>query len=176
MRAEGHGITGRRIAGRGALRLWPVLFVIWAAANASLDPVVLGVGAVITGGIALALTRRPTLWDDLRTGPRPLGALLRYTVIFLREMVRSNLAMLRIVYGPRLTIRPAVIPTRTGLRSPMGRFVLTNTITLTPGSLVTGLENDTVTVHLLDHDTTDIDANTATVSGAFDPALERAFG
>lgn len=176
MRAQGHGTTSHRIARRGALRLWSVLFVIWAGANSSLDPVVLGLGAAITGGIALALTRGPTLWDDLRTGPRPIGSFLRYTIIFLREMIRSNLNMLRIVYGPRLSIRPGVIPTRTGLQSPMGRFVLANTITLTPGSLVMGLRDDTVTVHVLDHDTTDIDANTATVSGVFEPTLARTFG
>ena len=84
--------------------------------------------------------------------------------------------MLRIVYAPRIDIRPAIVPTRTRLRTPMGRFVLSNTVTLTPGSLVTGLQGDTLTVHMLDHDTTDIDVNTAKVSGAFDPTLERAFG
>lgn len=176
MHPQSHGITGQKIAGRGAMRLWPVLFGIWAAANASLDPVVLGVGGVITGGIALALTRRPTVWDGLRVGPRSIGALLRYTVIFLREMVRSNLGMLRIVCAPRIDIRPAIVPTRTRLVTPMGRFVLSNTVTLTPGSLVMGLQDDTLTVHLLDHDTTDIHVNTATVTGAFEPALERAFG
>lgn len=168
--------SGLRDAGRGVAGLWGVLFAIWVAANASLDPVVLGLGAVLTGGIAGALTRAPTLWDDLRLGPRHVAAFLRYTVIFLRELVRSNLTMLRIVYAPRLDIRPGVVPTRTGLSTPMARFALANTVSLTPGSLVMGLQDQTLTVHMLNLETTDIDTNTAAVSGAFEPALGRAFG
>lgn len=176
MREQGRRDSGRWHGMRGMLRLWAVLAVIWAAANASVDPVVLGVGVAITGGIAGVLTRRATPWDGLATGLGALVAFLSFTAIFLREMIRSNLAMLRIVYAPRIDIRPGVVPTRTVLKSPLGRFVLTNTVTLTPGSLVMGLDDATVTVHVLDLAATDIDANTAAVSGAFEPALERAFG
>lgn len=166
----------RRIMGRGTTGLWSVLFVIWVAANSSFDPVVLVLGLAITGGIAIALTRTPTVWDGLRAGPQPILSVLRFTGIFLREVVRSNLAMLRIVYAPRIDIRPGITPTRVRLASPMGRFVLANTVTLTPGSLVMDLENDTLTVHALDLATTDVDANTAAVSGPFEPTLARAFG
>ena len=166
----------RKFALRGAAGLWGVLFAIWVAANASFDPVVLILGLAITGGIAMALSGGPFVWDSLRLGPRSILAFLRYTGIFLREMVRSNVSMLRIVYAPRIDIRPAIVPTRVRLVSPMGRFVLSNTVVLTPGTLVMGLEDQTLTVHVLNADTADIDTNTAAVSGAFEPTLARTFG
>ncbi|WP_111402097.1 MULTISPECIES: Na+/H+ antiporter subunit E [Meridianimarinicoccus] len=167
---------GRGTYWRGAIGLWAVLLVIWAAVNGSLAPVVMVAGLAVTGAIALPLCRTATPWTDLRLGPRAILGFLRYTAIFLREMVRANLGVMRVVYAPRIDIRPGIVPTRVELTAPMARFVLANTVSLTPGSLVLELKDESLSVHLLDRTTTDVDINTAAVSGAFQPALARTFG
>jgi multicomponent Na+:H+ antiporter subunit E len=161
---------------RGAAGLWVVLFILWAAASSSLSPAVLGTGLVITGAIAWMVARAHPIWADLRLSPRTGVELLRYTGVFLREMVKSNLMVMRYVYAPRLDIHPGIVPTRTRLTTPLGRITLTNTVTLTPGTLVMGIEGETLHVHILDLASTDIDVNTTAVSGQFEPILARAFG
>jgi multicomponent Na+:H+ antiporter subunit E len=169
-------ISSRWVRMRAGLSLWAVLFTIWVAANSTLEHSVLAAGAGITLVVAVAASATTTLWHAVRFTPRTVVDFLHYTAIFLREIVKSNLYVLSYVYRMRLDLRPGIVATRTRLRSPLGRFVLTNTVTLTPGTLVMALEDTTLFVHALDLETDDIDTLTATVSGPFEPSLARTFG
>ena len=161
---------------RGVLPLWLILFVVWSAANGSLDIGVMIVGLILTLVIAVFTIRICPIWRDSRLTPAAAVGLLLYTAVFLREVIRSNLEMLRYVYSRKLELTPGILPIRTHLTSRMGRLVLANTITLTPGTMVMEIEGDTLFVHVLDVSTTDIDENTAAVAGSFEPVLERTFG
>jgi multicomponent Na+:H+ antiporter subunit E len=153
-----------------------MLFLLWIAANGASDPIGLLAGLLVTLCIAVAVSRMSPIWSDLRTTPSRLFALMGYIWVFLRELVKSNLNVLRLVYAPSLRLRPGIVSVTTDLSSPLARFVLSNTITLTPGSLVLGMEGRTIYVHGLDLASTDIDANTEAFVGAFDPILARGLG
>ena len=56
--------------------------------------------------------------------------------MFAVELVRANINMMRYVYAPRIDIRPGIVKIKTGLKVPIGRLALANSIALTPGSLV----------------------------------------
>lgn len=158
----------------GTIALWLLLMLLWAAADGMGDVAAAAFGLAVTLAIALAVTRGTPLWGSLRFSPRRLLSLGQFGLIFLRELVTSNLAVLRLVYAPRMTLRPGIVPTRTALTSPLARFVLSNTVTLTPGSLVLGMEGETIHLHVLDLATTDAGSNTAQYIGPFDPILARA--
>jgi multicomponent Na+:H+ antiporter subunit E len=176
MGAQSMALPMCRQTWRGFRSLWVILFAIWAAANSTLDPPVLALGLFLTGVIAFVATAATGLWNDIRLTPRAGVEFCRYTFIFLREVVQSNLNVLRYVYAPHVTVRPGIVPTRTGLKSPLGRFMLANAVSLTPGTLVMDLAGDTLSVHMLDQTTTDVDANTRIASGAFEPTLARSLG
>ncbi|MGD9924468.1 MAG: Na+/H+ antiporter subunit E [Pseudorhodoplanes sp.] len=161
---------------RGFLWLWLLLTVIWFAANSSLAIESILTGAGISALLALVFVRHFPAWTDIRLTPARLLHFIRYTGVFLVEMVRANLNMLRYVYSPRIVINPGIVKVRTRLKTPVGRLALANSIALTPGSLVVDLDGDTLTVHWLDVRTTDPEQATRIIVSPFEPDLEKTFG
>jgi len=160
----------------GFAGLWLLLLAIWIGANATFAPESIAVGALISGVLAFAFTRGGSMWRDFRFTPRRLYHFVRYTITFLTELVRANISMLRHVYAPRIEINPGVVEIKTGLKSPIGRLALANSIALTPGSLVLDMKDDTISVHCLVVETEDRDEATRTIAGPFEQHLEKVFG
>lgn len=161
---------------RGFLWLWLLLTFIWFAANSALAIESLVSGALISAVLAFVFVRRFPAWSDIRLSPERLIHFIRYTGVFVVDMVSANLNMLRYVYAPRIDIDPGIVKVKTRLKTPVGRLALANSIALTPGSLVVDMEGDTLTVHWLDMQTTDPDEATRLIVGPFERDLEKTFG
>ncbi|WP_027577958.1 Na+/H+ antiporter subunit E [Bradyrhizobium sp. Ai1a-2] len=160
----------------GFLWLSVLLTFIWFAANSSFDVSVLATGAIISVVLAYMFTRKPGAWRDVRLSPERLYHFVLYTGIFLVELVRANINMMRYVYAPRINIDPGIVRIRTGLKTPVGRLALASSIALTPGSLVVDIDGDSLFVHWLDVKTTDPDEATRAIAGAFEEHLGKTFG
>lgn len=161
---------------QGLFSLWLILFIVWTVANGTLAIPVLLLGLVITYVLARTFAARSDTWRRISWTPRALRHFVAYTGVFLIELVKANLMMMRIVYSPRIAITPGIVKIRTRLRSPIGRLSLANTIALTPGSLVLDIEDDTLFIHWLDVQTTDMDAATKALAGPYEKHLEHVFG
>lgn len=161
---------------RGFFGVWLLLIAIWIGANSTFAIESISVGALISGVLAFAFTRHDSVWRDFRLTPSRVYHFLLYTGTFLVELVRANISMLRHVYSPRIDIDPGVIEIKTGLKSPIGRLALANSIALTPGSLVLDVKDDTLSVHWLDVETTDPDEAARMIAGPFEKHLEKVFG
>lgn len=161
---------------QGPLVLWVVLLAVWLGASSSLASDVVIAGAIICAAIALAFTKEGGIWRQLRLSPRAAYHFLAYTARFCIELVRANLNMLRYVYSPRIDIAPGIIEIKTRLKSPIGRLALANSIALTPGSLVMDIDGDTLFIHWLDVQSTDVEEATRMIAGPFEKHLEAVFG
>ncbi|MGV3635225.1 MAG: Na+/H+ antiporter subunit E [Pseudorhodoplanes sp.] len=160
----------------GFLWLWLLLTAIWFAANSSLAIESILSGAAISAILAFIFIQHFPAWSDIRFTPSRLFHFIRYTGVFVREMMRANFNMLRYVYARRIDIDPGIIKIRTRLKTPVGRLALANSIALTPGSLVVDMEGDTLTVHWLDMQTADPEEAARLIAGAFETDLEKTFG
>ena len=100
------------------LALWLLLTIIWFAANSSLAPKSIATGALISAGLTVVFMRSFPAWADVRPSPVRLLHFLRYTGVFVVELVRANLNMLRYVYAPRIDINPGIVKIKTRLKSP----------------------------------------------------------
>ena len=78
------------------------------------------------------------------------GRILRYAGYLIAEVVKSSLAVLRLIWSPKLVPEPKLITFRTGLRTDAGKVVLSDSITLTPGTITVGVQGDQMLVHCLD--------------------------
>ncbi|GGC69717.1 Na+/H+ antiporter subunit E [Chelatococcus reniformis] len=161
---------------QGMVSLWVVLFVVWMAANSTPAIEVALLGAAVTFALAYAFAASSEAWRRIRWTPAGFYHFLAYTGTFLVELVKANLAMMRIVYSPRIDIRPGIVRVRTRLRSPIGRLALANTIALTPGSLVLDLKDDVLYIHWIDVRSTDVEVVSAAMAGSFEEHLEQIFG
>ena len=124
------------------------LLVLWLLLNSlSVGHILLGGAVALIGGWALAALEPPKM--RLR---RPF-AVLRLTAFVFADIVRSNVAVARIILGlePRRWISGFVeIPLE--LRDPYGLATLACIITSTPGTLWVDFNeaSGTLTIHVLD--------------------------
>ena len=91
-------------------------------------------------------------------------------------MVKSNLHVALIVLKPSLPINPGIVKTKTVLKSKMARMILTNSITLTPGTLTVDIENDILYIHWINVETQDIDLATEKIVKKFENILVKIYG
>jgi multicomponent Na+:H+ antiporter subunit E len=105
----------------------------------------------------------------VRLTPAAPYHLVRYLGYFVAALVRANLDMARRVLSPSLPIRPAVVEVRTGLQSSLGKLLLANSITLTPGTLSVDVRDDRILVHWVDcAPGTDLEAATRAIAASFE--------
>jgi multicomponent Na+:H+ antiporter subunit E len=73
--------------------------------------------------------------------------ILVYLLEFTVALIIANLDLARRVLTPSLPIRPEIVEIETGLQSDLGRLLLANTITLTPGTLSVEYHDNRLSVH-----------------------------
>lgn len=161
--------------GAGVFWLWLLLTFVWIAITSSLASDSLLAGALISAVLAFAFARAFPIWGGIRFSPARLYHFLAYTAVFAVELVRANANMLRYVYAPKLGVDPGIVTVKTRLRSPLARLALANSISLTPGSLVLGMDGDKLTIHCLDMQAIDPAKATEIFAGPFEAHLEKAF-
>ena len=129
--------------------VWVLLFSLWLLLNQTL-----GAGHVIFGAIlAFAATHALTLLDPPPTLMRRPLTMLRLTALVLADIVRSNIAVARIIMHPgtrKKTSGFVEIPLE--LRHPAGLAALACIITATPGTAWARYDSarGILTMHILD--------------------------
>lgn len=158
------------------LNLWLTLFLIWVIANGTLAGNTLITGVVVCAVIALAFATFSQVYSVIRWSPRVIFYYLMYFTVFIIELVKANLNVMRLVFSPRIDIKPGIVEIKTELKSPIGRLALANSITLTPGTLVVDMKGDTLYIHWINISATDPVAATEAISGRFEKYLKVIYG
>jgi len=158
------------------LNLWLTLLLIWLIANGTLALDTVLTGVVVTAAIALAFAAFSRVYSVIRWSPRVIYNYLLYLGVFLYELVKANLNVMRYVFSPNIDIHPGIVEIKTQLQSPMGRLALANSITLTPGTLVVDMRGDSLFIHWINVTATDPVAATREVAGRFEKYLKVIYG
>jgi len=87
--------------------------------------------------------------DKITLQGKKILILLGYAVSLLWQIVLANLQVAKIVLSRKMPLEPAVVTFNPGLRSDLGKTILANSITLTPGTLTIDVKGDVFTVHAL---------------------------
>lgn len=125
------------------------LFLLWLLLTASLDPYELLLGAVVSIIAAIATPRLDIFYGFKFTFYTPV-ALLRYLLHFFIALAKSNIDLARRLLSPSLPLNPEVVEVETRLESRLGKLLLANSITLTPGTLTVDIMGDRLLVHWID--------------------------
>ena len=147
------------------------LLLVWLILNRSLS-----LGHVLLGLVVAAVGA----WT-LRTLQVPQGrirrpaAIVRLVALVLVDIVRSNIAVARIVLGSHRGMTSGFVRIPLELRHPYGLATLACIITATPGTLWVGLDEaeGTLTIHVLD--LIDHDAWIRTIKGRYERSLLEIF-
>ncbi len=75
---------------------------------------------------------------------------LRYFANLILEIIRCNIQVMRLILHPQEEVHPQLITFPIKLKKESHKVILANSITLTPGTITVGLQDDTIRVHGLD--------------------------
>lgn len=125
-----------------------VLYAFWLLLSGHLEAFLLAAGAASALAV-VGLGQRMNLIDreghPVHLGPRAL----LYWPWLLVEIVKSAWEVSRIIVDPRLPISPTLVTFRPGQRTDLGRVILANSITLTPGTITIEASAREFLVHAL---------------------------
>ena len=152
------------------------LFAIWLLLNNSLQTEVVISGAVISLILPWLFCGKCDVFTHLRLTPKAMLYSLLFFFTFVVELVKSNLDVAYRVLSPSLPINPGIVEVKTKLKSKIGRVILADAITLTPGTFTLELAGDSMFIHWIDVKSTDLEESTLLIVRKFEKYLEVMYG
>jgi len=149
-----------------------ILFLLWFALTSSLDKQELTVGLAVSVIIPF-LTPYPLSKMGLKwLSPKRLIGILIYMLVFLKELLIANLDVAKRVLSPGLNINPGIVKIKTDLKTDVGKMLLANSITLTPGTLTVDIKDDYLYIHWIDVGSKDIEKATNDIAPSFEKLIK----
>lgn len=160
---------------RSFLYLFITLEGIWLLATSSLNSQELVIGTVVALILSFIFNK---YYLDLGFPPFTLKRLFYiviYKIFLLWEIIKANLDVAQRVLSPSLPIKPGIVIIKTELKSDLAKFILANSITLTPGTFTLDILEDKLLIHWIDVKAEDINEATQKISQKFENILKKIF-
>lgn len=152
-----------------------VLFGLWLVlGGVHRDELITGL--VVALILWLLFRKRLEFLGDFHLSPKSVFCILCYVAVFLWELFKSAIDVAKRVISPRLPINPGIVKVRSKLKSPIGRIILANSITLTPGTMTVEMDEEYYYIHWIDIQSDDIEGATKAIVSTFERHLEVFFG
>lgn len=136
------------------LSLILLLVLFWLVNSGHYTPLLLGLGlASIT--LVVVVAKRMNVVDEESVPFHLTGELPAYYSWLLKELVISNFQVVRSIWLSSAKLNPAMETIDISQNSDMGRVILANSISLTPGTITTAVTAQSITVHALDFSSID---------------------
>ena len=107
-------------------------------------------GALVSSIAAFLTLEKTTIFFAIKLEFKAPLSLTLYLLEFYKSLLVSNFDMARRVVTPSLPIDPGIVTVKTQLQSDLGKMLLANSITLTPGTLSVDVNDDEILVHWID--------------------------
>ena len=124
------------------------VILFWLALSGHYTPFLLMVG-VCCVALTVFIASRMSIVDDEGQPVELLLAAPSYWAWLYVEIAKSAITVTRIILDPRLPISPTFTKVRARQKTAAGRATYANSITLTPGTITTGVAGDIFTVHAI---------------------------
>ena len=138
---------------RQLLVAFVLLMLVWLLWSGLYKSLLIGLG-VFSCLLSLWLAKR-TGFLSLRINLRSLLRLPALCWWVLKEVVQSSISVARIILSPSLPIQPEWVEFTTTEKTEMGKVIIGNAITLSPGTVTVNVEEDRLLVHCLTQESAD---------------------
>lgn len=131
------------------ITLCAAVFGLWLLLSGHYTPLFFFLGGVSTA-VSVWFALRMEIADQegvpvVHVGPR----LVTYIPWLIWEVFRSNVAVAAIVLSPAMRINPIVTHFRAKQRTVLGRVIMANSVTMTPGTITVAVTGDVLHIHAL---------------------------
>lgn len=103
---------------------------------------------------------------------RPVWKTIVLAGIFMKELVLANIDVIKIVIQKEIKNEPAFFAYPTELKKDWEITLLSQLITLTPGTIVVAISDDQKTLYIHSIDFSDIDSEISTIKDSFEKAIK----
>jgi multicomponent Na+:H+ antiporter subunit E len=124
------------------------LFLFWLALSGHYVPFLIASGAAVSVCCVLVAERMRVADEEGHPVKLVLGTVTYYPWLF-REIAKSAWAVTKVILRPRLEVTPTMTKVVATQKSRVGVVTYANSITLTPGTITTGIQGNVLTVHAL---------------------------
>jgi multicomponent Na+:H+ antiporter subunit E len=124
----------------------PYLAIFWLVLSGHYSFLFMALGAASLAIVCWIQVRADAADPDYLPA-RMAAALPWYSLWLGKEVLLSSVAVLRRIWSPRLTVRPAMGFTPTPGISVLSQVIYANSITLTPGTLSLTVDDEGIEVH-----------------------------
>lgn len=126
-----------------------VLYALWLLLSGFLhEPLLLGLGVLSVCAVVFIAHRMDLV--DHEGHPIHLSRRFgTYLPWLLWEIVKSNIAVAKVILSPRMPLSTSVMTTAGSQRSELGLTIYANSITLTPGTVTLAIDDNVLSVHAL---------------------------
>lgn len=130
--------------------MYLLLLILWLVLNGRITPelVLLGLGLVALLGVVIRGLFGYSPRRELRFY-RCLPLFLAYLAVLFWQILKANITVIRLIFAGPKRIEPVLIRVRVDLKTSMARYILANSITLTPGTITVRSEDGILTIHCL---------------------------
>ncbi|MGE7667058.1 Na+/H+ antiporter subunit E [Ureibacillus composti] len=138
---------------------------MFLSSNYSLSRLIIGYLLGLLVIIALRKFFKTRLYIDR------VWAVLKLTVLFIKELILANITVLKLVIKPKLEMQPAFFKYDTTLTEEWEITLLSSLITLTPGTVVVHVSDDSKSLFIHVIDSQDIDETIDSIKYSFEKAI-----
>lgn len=128
------------------------IFLLWIIFNGQCTTEIAAFGIVISLAIYafMCVFMGYSIKKDIQLF-RTLGYFIVYIWVLIIEIIKANLTMMKfIVIKQEYELKPVIFKLHTNLKSNVCRVLLSNAITLTPGTITVSMERDALIIHAVD--------------------------
>jgi len=152
-----------------------ISFALWLALSSKLD-----LPELITGGVVCLVVSFFGIhaYSNLGLPPLTIKRILFffvYIIVLFCEIIKANFDVAYRVLHPKMPIKPGIVVIKTSLKSDIGKLILANSITLTPGTFTLDVIGDELLIHWINVKTEDIDEATNMIGQRFEKYLRVIF-
>ena len=130
------------------LSLCVVLTAVWLLWSGHYKPLFLGFGAFSVGLVLFLSIRMNVVDDEGAPLDIPFRA-LAYVPWLVVQILLANVSVIRCILTPGRSISPRMVRIDGKPQTQLGRAILANSITLTPGTVTVDVDDDHYDVHAL---------------------------
>ena len=126
-----------------------LLAIFWLVNSGHYTSLILGLGAASIA-LVVIIAKRMNVVDEESIPFHLSRELPAYYLWLLKELAISNYQVVRRIWQFGMKLDPAIEAIDITQNSDMGRVILANSISLTPGTITTSVTAESITVHALD--------------------------
>lgn len=97
--------------------------------------------------------------------------IIQLIVLFCKELILSNIDIVKLVYAPKLDVEPGIFALPTELKSNWEITLLANLISLTPGTLTVAISNDNTQLYIHAMHIDNIEESINAIKDTFEKAI-----